>query len=72
MLKKITSRVEFLGFFIYICVIKYNKMKEKVIRYVKKHKYSWIGLGFLFLGCMFQSLICLIVFFILILFDEMR
>jgi hypothetical protein len=72
MQKKVTSRVENLGFFIYLCKTKYNRMKEKVIRHVIKHKYSWMGLGFLILGCVFQSLMFLTAFFICMLIDTMK
>jgi hypothetical protein len=39
MLKKVISRVEFLGFFIYICAM------DNLINFVVKNKYDLLSLG---------------------------
>jgi hypothetical protein len=39
MLKKITSRVEFLGFFLYLCAM------DNLINFVVKNKYDFLSLG---------------------------
>ena len=39
MLKKVTSRVEFLGFFIYLCAM------DNLINFVVKNKYDFLSLG---------------------------
>jgi hypothetical protein len=39
MLKKITSRVEFLGFFVYLCAM------DNLINFIVKNKYDFLSLG---------------------------
>ena len=39
MLKKVSSRVEFLGFFIYLCGM------DNLINFVVKNKYDFLSLG---------------------------
>jgi hypothetical protein len=39
MLKKITSRVEFLGFFVYLCAM------DNLINFIIKNKYDLLSLG---------------------------
>jgi len=39
MLKKITSRVEFLGFFVYICAM------DNLINFIVKNKYDLLSIG---------------------------
>jgi hypothetical protein len=39
MLKKVTSRVEFLGFFVYICAM------DNLINFIVKNKYDLLSLG---------------------------
>jgi hypothetical protein len=39
MLKKITSRVEFLGLFVYICAM------DNLINFIVKNKYDFLSLG---------------------------
>jgi len=39
MLKKVTSRVEFLGFFVYICYM------DNLINFIVKNKYDLLSIG---------------------------